>query len=113
MIEINNITKKFDDFVALENITFNIENGSIYGLVGYNGAGKTTLLKTIVDVYRATEGTVTLNGEKICDNEDVKEKIFYVPDDIYFIANSTMDKMAKFYSGFYKNFNFDTYRKLS
>ncbi len=113
MIEINNITKKFDDFTALENMSFNVENGSVYGLVGYNGAGKTTLLKTIVDVYRATEGTIKLNGEIIADNADVKEKIFYVPDDIYFVSNSTMDKMAKFYAGFYKNFNYDTYKKLA
>ena len=113
MIEINNLTKNFGDFTALENITFSVENGSIYGLVGYNGAGKTTLLKTIVDVYRATSGTVKLGGEIVSDNADVKEKIFYVPDDIYFLANSTMDKMAKFYAGFYSNFNFDTYKNLS
>ena len=106
MIEINNVTKKFDDFTALENMSFRVENGSIYGLVGYNGAGKTTLLKTIADVYRATAGTITLDGKVIADNAEIKEKIFYVPDDIYFVANSTMDKMAKFYAGFYPKFNF-------
>ncbi len=113
MIEVNNITKKFGDFTALEKMTFTVQKGSIYGLVGYNGAGKTTLLKTIADVYRATEGTVKLNGEIIADNGNIKEKIFYVADEIYFVANSTMDKMAQFYAGFYKNFNFDTYKKLS
>ncbi|MBQ7957050.1 MAG: ABC transporter ATP-binding protein [Clostridia bacterium] len=112
MIEINNVTKKFDDFTALENMSFRVENGSIYGLVGYNGAGKTTLLKTIADVYRATAGTITLDGKVIADNAEIKEKIFYVPDDIYFVANSTMDKMAKFYAGFYPKFNFETYDKL-
>lgn len=112
MIEINNVTKKFDDFTALENMSFRVENGSIYGLVGYNGAGKTTLLKTIADVYRATAGTITLDGKVIADNAAIKEKIFYVPDDIYFVANSTMDKMAKFYAGFYPKFNFETYDKL-
>ena len=112
MIEINNITKKFDDFTAIENMSFKVDNGSIYGLVGYNGAGKTTLLKIIADVYRATSGTVTLDGKVIKDNAEIKEKIFYVPDDIFFVANSTMDKMAKFYAGFYPKFNFDTYDKL-
>ena len=112
MIEINNVTKKFGDFTAIENMSFKVENGSIYGLVGYNGAGKTTLLKTIADVYRANGGVITIDGEKIADNQKMKEKIFYVPDDIYFVANSTMDKMAKFYAGFYPKFNFETYDKL-
>ncbi len=112
MIEINNVTKVFGDFTAIEDLSFKVENGSIYGLVGYNGAGKTTLLKTIADVYRATRGTITANGRKIADSPREKEKIFYVPDDIYFVANSTMDKMAKFYAGFYPKFNFETYEKL-
>ncbi len=112
MIEINNITKRFGDFTAIENMSFKVENGSIYGLVGYNGAGKTTLLKTIADVYRADGGSVTLDGKKIKDSKEEKERIFYVPDDIYFVANSTMDKMAQFYAGFYPKFNFETYNKL-
>lgn len=113
MIEINNITKRFGDFTALEDMSFKVSNSSIYGLVGYNGAGKTTLLKTIADVYHADKGSVTLDGIKIYDNGKMKEKIFYVPDDIYFIANSTMDKMSKFYEGFYPKFNRDTYEKLT
>lgn len=112
MIEINNVTKRFGDFTAIENMSFKVENGSIYGLVGYNGAGKTTLLKTIADVYRADGGSVTLDGKKIKDSKEEKERIFYVPDDIYFVANSTMDKMAQFYAGFYPKFNFETYNKL-
>ena len=96
MIEINSVTKKFGDFTAIENMSFKVENSSIYGLVGYNGAGKTTLLKTISDVYRADGGSITLDGKLIMDSKEQKERIFYVPDDIYFVANSTMDKMAKF-----------------
>ncbi len=112
MIEINNVTKKFGDFTAIENMSFRVENGSIYGLVGYNGAGKTTLLKTISDVYRTDGGNITLDGKLIKDSKEQKERIFYVPDDIYFVANSTMDKMAKFYAGFYPKFNYETYEKL-
>lgn len=112
MIEIINVTKKFGDFTAIQDMSFKVENGSIYGLVGYNGAGKTTLLKTIADVYRTDGGTITIDGKKIADSAKEKEKIFYVPDDIYFVANSTMDKMAKFYAGFYPKFNYETYNKL-
>ena len=69
MIEINNVTKKFGDFTAIENMSFKVENGSIYGLVGYNGAGKTTLLKTISDVYRTDGGNITLDGKLIKDSK--------------------------------------------
>ena len=47
MIEINNITKTFDDYTAIKNLSFTVNESSLYGLVGYNGAGKTTLLKII------------------------------------------------------------------
>ena len=51
MIEIKNITKKFDDYTAIDNLSFSVGESSLYGLVGYNGAGKTTLLKIIAGVY--------------------------------------------------------------
>ena len=53
MIEFVNVTKKFGDFTAVEDISFKVEPSSIYGLIGYNGAGKTTLLKTAVGIYKA------------------------------------------------------------
>ena len=57
MIEIKNITKKYGDFTAIEDISFNVEKSSIYGLVGYNGAGKTTLLKLIQGMIPVDEGS--------------------------------------------------------
>ena len=50
MIEFKNVTKKFGDFTAVEDISFKVEPSSIYGLIGYNGAGKTTLLKTAAGI---------------------------------------------------------------
>ena len=50
MIEIKNVTKKYGNYVAVEDISFKVEESSIYGLVGYNGAGKTTLLKTAAGI---------------------------------------------------------------
>mgnify|MGYP000776674835 FL=1 len=56
MIEVIGVTKRFQDFTAIQNLSLKVEKSSIYGLVGYNGAGKTTLLKTVSGVYRADEG---------------------------------------------------------
>lgn len=113
MIEVINVTKKFDKFTAIENLSFTVNDGSIYGLIGYNGAGKTTLLKTITGVYKANGGEVKLDGETAFDNAIMKQHMFYVPDDIYFAPYSNMEKMAKFYNGYYPKFSFDTFHKLS
>ena len=84
MIEVVNVTKKFGDFTAIQDLNFKVSDGSIYGLIGYNGAGKTTLLKTITGVYKPDGGEVRLDGENAFDNAKMKQHMFYVPDDIYF-----------------------------
>lgn len=65
MIEVIGVTKRFQDFTAIQNLSLKVEKSSIYGLVGYNGAGKTTLLKTVSGVYRADEGEVKIFGENV------------------------------------------------
>lgn len=113
MIEVVNVTKKFGDFTAIQDLNFKVSDGSIYGLIGYNGAGKTTLLKTITGVYKPDGGEVRLDGENAFDNAKMKQHMFYVPDGIYFAPYANMEKMAKFYNGFYPDFSFDTFRRLS
>ena len=113
MIEVQGVTKKFGDFTAISDIRFTVGDGSLYGLIGYNGAGKTTLLKTITGVYKADGGRVLLDGEDAFDNERMKQHMFYVPDDIYFRPYASMDKMAKFYNGYYPDFSFETFHKLA
>lgn len=112
MIEFNGVTKKFDDYVAVEDITFNVEPSSIYGLIGYNGAGKTTLLKTAAGIYRADEGDILMGGQYVFDNDDIRKDMFYIPDDLYFPINATPKSMAKFYSDYYPNFSFKTFENL-
>ena len=65
MITVQNITKKFSGFTAVNNVSLNIKKGSITGLVGPNGAGKTTLFNVIAGIYRPTNGTVKLDGVDI------------------------------------------------
>ncbi|MDD6728914.1 MAG: ABC transporter ATP-binding protein [Eubacteriales bacterium] len=112
MIEIKNITKKFGDFTAIENIKFTVEESSIYGLVGYNGAGKTTLLKTCAGIYKPDGGAVYINDENVYDNGKIRADLFYVPDDLYFPSRATLNKMRKFYKGYYPNFSDSVYDKM-
>lgn len=113
MIDVINVTKKFGDFTAIQDLSFHVDKASVYGLVGYNGAGKTTLLKTLAGVYRADGGQVQINGESVFENVAIKQQLFYVPDDLFFKAHSNMNTMAKFYKGYYPNFNGDTFEKLA
>jgi ABC-2 type transport system ATP-binding protein len=105
LLELKNITKKFNDFTAIENVSINVDKKSAYGLVGYNGAGKTTLLKTICGIYKPEQGEVLLDGKPVFDNERNKSRIFLVPDEPYIIPQANMKRMAKFYRTFYTNWD--------
>ncbi|MCI8310017.1 MAG: ABC transporter ATP-binding protein [Clostridia bacterium] len=113
MIKITNVTKKFENKTVLENLNCNIKTGSIYGLVGANGAGKSTLLRIITDVYKQDSGTVEIDGEISKDNEKIKQKLVFVPDDLFFFPNYSLTEMAKFYKSMYKNFDMENVFKLA
>ncbi len=111
MIKVKNLTKEFDGFKALENVSFSIERGSIYGLVGANGAGKSTLLRVLSGVYAPEAGTVEIEGSPVYDNVEVKAKIVFVPDELYFLRGASLKRMEKLYKSVFSSFDsayFDT-----
>lgn len=112
MIEIKKLTKNFDDFTALKEADLFIEKGTVYGLVGPNGSGKTTLIKCLCGVYRTDSGTIMVDGEPVYDNPLLKERIAYIPDDLYFPATYTPRDMANFYSTMYPTFSWEKYEAL-
>ena len=112
VIEVSNVSKNFDKFVALEDVNLTIPKQSIYGLVGANGAGKSTLFRILTGVYKSDKGLVTIEGEEIYNSARVKEKIHFVPDELYFLPGASLNKMAKFYEGLYPAFSRDRYEKL-
>ena len=113
MIGANNVTKKFDDFTALDGISCKIESGCIYGLVGSNGAGKSTFLRVLSGVYRADQGDVTIDGEPVYENPSVKKKIMLVPDDLYFLPGASMLRMKKLYKSVYPDFDDKRFDELA
>ena len=97
MIRISNLVKHYDSFKALDNISMDIADASVYGLVGINGAGKSTLLRTIVGIYKPDSGNVQYDGIEVYDNQDVKKQIAFVPDDLYLPGNSCITDMSSRY----------------
>jgi ABC-2 type transport system ATP-binding protein len=113
VIQIDNVTKRYGDFTAIEDLSLDIGESSIFGLVGYNGAGKTTLLKTVAGIFCPDRGRVLIDGEDIFDSMDVRKRLFFVPDELYFIPHATILSMSKFYKGFYPKWNDQTVLKLA
>ena len=112
MIEVKGLVKTFDDFRALDGVDLFAPRGGVYGLVGANGAGKTTLIRHLTGVYRQDEGEIFIDGQPVYENNDIKQRIAYIPDDVfYFLAASTRD-MKSFYKSIYNRFDENRYQKL-
>lgn len=105
MIKITNLNKSYGDKKVLEDLNCTIKTGSIYGLIGANGAGKSTLLRIIMGIFQKNSGSIEIDGKEISDDEDFKQKLVYVPDDLFFFKGYTIDDMVIFYSKLYKEFD--------
>lgn len=113
MIKISNLNKSYGKNQVLDNLNCNIKTNSIYGLIGANGAGKSTLLRIIADVIRRDSGSVLIDDREVEDSEIVKQKIAFLPDDLYFFSGYTMLDMAKFYEAMYEKFDMAYFKELA
>lgn len=112
MIEINGLTKHYDDFRALDDFSMTVPTGSIYGLVGPNGAGKSTTIRILTGIMRPDAGTVLLDGQPVYENPAVKRRIAYIPDEIYTFPQANLKDMMVFYKGIYPSFDPERWKKL-
>ncbi|MFP3472329.1 ATP-binding cassette domain-containing protein, partial [Micrococcus sp. SIMBA_144] len=81
----------FEGTKIIHDISFTVQTGSIYGLLGSNGAGKTTLLKTISGVLRPESGEISVDSQPVYENIPKKETLFFIPDQPFFFAHYTLD----------------------
>ena len=112
MLEVRNVTKTFDGFKALDDLSMYVEKGCVYGLVGPNGAGKSTIIRHITGVYRPDAGEILMDGAPVYENPEVKKRIASIPDDFYYFMSATTKDMMKFYKGIYPNFDTVRYNTL-
>lgn len=113
MIKIENLSKKYDKNYVLDNLNCTIKDGSIYGLVGSNGAGKSTLLRLINGIFIPDAGTILIDDKQVFENEDLKQNLVFVPDDLFFYPSYTLLDTAKYYGALYKNFDMEYFRILA
>ena len=114
MIEIKGLGKSYGPKKVLEKVNLTVPDASVFGLVGINGAGKTTLLRMMADVLRPDEGMVEYDGENIAGNAKKRKELFFLPDDPYYAAGTTVEKLVELYKSFYSFDDelFSRYEKL-
>lgn len=112
MIKIASVTKKYDDFTAIENIDIEVADTSVFALTGFNGSGKTTLLNICAGIVKATSGVVLLDGKDAFDNNVERKSLFYISDNMFFPSTATILSSARYYSKHYPDFNFDIFNAV-
>lgn len=112
MTEISNVTKVFGKNKALDNISFKIADGSVFGIVGSNGAGKSTLLRILAGVFTPDSGNVFINGSEPFENPAVKSATAFLSDFPYFYPGATLESTAKYYRSLYRDWNNERYEYL-
>jgi len=106
-VEVNHVVKAFADNVAVDDLSFTVAQGELFGLIGPNGAGKTTTIRMMMDIIKPDSGEVTILGEKL--NEATKDKLGYLPEErglykklgvlesiVYLASLKGMDKHSAF-----------------
>ena len=119
IIEINNLSKKFNNIVAVKNINFKINKGKIIGLLGPNGCGKSTTIGMLLGLIKPSSGTVIINGQNIENNRtNILEKMNFISPYIELPKKLTVEENLKVYGRLYgvknlKNKVFDLMEKLN
>jgi len=102
VITVNNLIKKFGDFIANNNLTFDVYKGEIFGFLGANGAGKTTAIKILCGLTKPTSGSVVVAGYSVYNNvNEIKRKIGYMSQKFSLYDDLTIVENVQFYGGIY------------
>ena len=103
ILEVENLTKYYGKVLAVNNLSFSLNEGEVFGFIGPNGAGKSTTIRSIMNLINKTEGVVKFNGEEF-DKDDVllKELIGYLPSEIHLYDDLMVRDMLDFHESFYK-----------
>lgn len=112
MIKLQNVTKRFGDYKALDDFSLTVPKGSVYGLMGLNGAGKTTIIKHLAGYLVQDEGLVTIDDEEVLNNENIKKRTALIPDDLFFFRGYSLKEMGKYHKHIYPNWKEERFQAM-
>ena len=112
MIEIRSLVKSFDGFRALDGLNLTVPDGAVYGLCGSNGAGKSTAIRHLAGILRQDSGEVLVGGKEVFENPELKGRIAYIPDEVFFYTQATIHDMMKLYRDVFPHFSKERFEKL-
>ena len=95
MLKVKNVTKYYGDFLAVDNLSFEVKEGEIFGLLGENGAGKTTTFRMILNLLLPDKGSITLNNKKI--DYELSDEIGYLTEERSLLLKLTVKEMMIYY----------------
>lgn len=97
-IKMSNVTKRFGEVTALDQVNLEVERGDIYGFIGPNGAGKTTAIRVLLGIIKANEGKATIDGKDVwSDSVEIHKNVAYVPGDVNLWSNLTGGEVIDFF----------------
>jgi len=102
ILEIQNLTKYYGKIKGVEDVSFKLEEGEIFGFIGPNGAGKSTTIRSIMNLINKTSGKVLIENKEFVKNDiEIKKKIGYLPSEIYLYDDLTVKEMLDYHEKFY------------
>ena len=110
LLEINNLTKKYGKFVALDGVNLSLGEGKIVGLLGPNGSGKTTLMKCVAGLLTPDGGSITVDGKLI--GAETKKIVSFLPERTYLRPTQTVASVLEYFSLFYEDFDVSAAEKM-
>ena len=113
MSEVKQLCKSFDGCRALCGLDITVPDASVYGLVGPNGAGKSTVINHLAGILRQDSGEVLIDSQPVYENPAVKRRVAYIPDEIFYYPQATIDDMARFYRSVYPTFSTEKFKSLA
>lgn len=111
MITVQHVRKSFSKYKILDDVNFEVKDGSIFGLVGVNGSGKSTLLRVIAGIFESDSGCCYVDGKDTFKNEKIRKEVLYVGDELYFPFGANLLNIKDFYASFY-SLNEELYQKI-
>ena len=112
MIELKGIGKKFEDVTALADVSGQIHEGNVFGLVGTNGAGKSTCLRMVAGVLAPDTGEVLVDEKNVYQDPEIRREVFFIADDPYYFPNATPRDMMKYYAIYYSCFDEERFHEM-